>query len=112
MKKTLAILILLLPSSFSIAGTATSANVIGIMSDQGHGDKVFIKLNKPIDNSPDCYTNSIWSFVLPIETELTKKTLFSMLLTAYSAQKPITVIGYGTCDTHNGIETLRRIELK
>lgn len=104
-------LMILIPIS-TYASSINNTQISMLMIDQGHGDKVFIRTSIAHQaGNPSCH-NSIWSFVLPLDTELQNK-MHAMLLAAQTSGKTINLKGYGsTCNVHTGIETLQRIEYK
>lgn len=114
MKKIIKGLILLFTYSIiniTNASTIADTKISMLMLDQYHGDKVYIKTTIPHQlNNPSCH-NSIWSFTLQLTSPLQEK-MYSMLLAAQTAGKKVSLIGYGSCSIHTGIETLRRIEYK
>ena len=59
---------------------------------------IFLAVNETMVNRPGCATDATWHYVIDTSTESGKQS-FSMLLTTYTTNKPITIAGTGTC-TH------------
>lgn len=93
------------------AANISNTHITLLMVDKNHTNKVFIRtsISHPIEN-PACHTSE-WDFVMPYKDDF-DKAMFSMLLTAFSAQKLVTLYGNGVCELRSDIETLRRIEMK
>lgn len=102
---------LLIFSSKLSAANINSTHIALLMVDKNHTEKVFIRtsISHPVE-SPACHTSD-WGFVMQYKDDF-DKAMFSMLLTAFSAQKLVTLYGNGVCELRPAIETLRRIEMK
>lgn len=94
------------------ASDMRNATIQKMMVDTHHGDKLFIKATGSVDSLPSCSINGTWQYLLPLDTELKKDTMTSLLLSAYMAGKKVRLTGSGQCDSYNTIETLRRIEFE
>ena len=94
-------------SSDSIIDTEITA----MMFDKSYGDQVLIKTKDAHPGDLDCFGSS-WSFVLPLTANSIDDKYYAMLLAAQTAGRTVTLTGYGHCNDHSGIETLRRIEFK
>lgn len=102
--------ILFFTTSVSNASGIASTKITSLMLDQQYPNQVFIKTSKPREaGSPDCQ-NSTWSYVLRLDNEKAK-TMYSMLLAAHMAGKPVSLDGTGNCTSYRSVEDLRRIEL-
>jgi hypothetical protein len=102
--------ILLFTTSVTNASGIASTKITNLMLDQQYPNQVFIKTSKPrVAGSPDCH-NSSWSYVLRLDNEKAK-TMYSMLLAAHMAGKPVSLDGTGSCKSYQSVEDLRRIEL-
>ena len=113
MSKKIVISILVMLASFqAVASDMKNATILKMMVDTANGDKIFIKASGDVATTPSCATNSSWQFVLPLNSELTKETMTSFLLSAHMAGKKVRLVGNNLCDTYNSIETLRRIEFE
>ncbi|MGD1336373.1 hypothetical protein ACP6H1_28785 [Vibrio harveyi] len=96
--------------SASHATEIYTTKITTLMLDKKYAHQVYIKTSKPhVSGSPECHASS-WSFVLKIDTDQSE-TMYSVLLAAYMAGKTVNLIGSDTCNSHNGIEDLRRIEI-
>ncbi|MDK9758601.1 hypothetical protein KIV40_25225 [Vibrio sp. D173a] len=103
--------ILLFTTSVTNASGIASTKITSLMLDQLYPNQVFIKTSKPhVAGSPDCHSNSTWSYVLRLDNEKAK-TMYSMLLAAHMAGKPVSLVGTGSCTSFEIVEDLRRIEL-
>lgn len=103
---------LILLGAQAAASDMRNATIQKMMVDTTHGDKIFIKAAGNIDSLPSCSTNGTWQYVLPLNTELQKDTMTSMLLSAYMAGKKVRLTGSGVCDSYGSIETLNRVEFE
>ncbi len=76
-------------------------------------DRIFIQISGDKSNTPECHTNTSWSYVLPLESDL-DKTIFSMLLKAQASDDAVLLEGKsqasGHCNVHGSIETLNYIK--
>lgn len=109
MRITLATLLLLL-SSGVLAGSVSGTLITRLMVDRSQGERIFIRIDGAVANSPSCNTNGTWQFVLPLTTEFEKDTITSLLLSAHMANKKVRLDGNNTCDSFSSIETLKRVE--
>ena len=104
-------IILIILSPFSYASTTGMTNITEIMLDEGNGVKLYFKVAETIPTDGSCSTNQNWPYVFDISTEF-GKSMYSAVLAAYIGQLDVQVFGYGTCDVHNAVETVKRIEFK
>ncbi len=81
------------------------------MFDDIYGNKLYIETTEGW-TEVGCH-RSTWSFVLniPTNSEL-HRNMYSMLLAAKASGAKLKLVGKATCDDHNFIESLRRVELK
>lgn len=99
-----------LSSCYCHADGAIEGAITELAIDRVYGEaKVFIQASGNKDSNPSCHTNSNWSFVLPLSTDL-DRNIFSMLLTARATQGTLRLQGRGLCDVHTGMETLSYIK--
>jgi predicted small integral membrane protein len=96
----------------AVASDMRHATIQKMMVDTTHGDRLFIRATGTAGSFPGCSTNGSWQYVLPLDTELKKDTMMSLILTAYVAGKEVRLIGKDLCDSFSTIETLRRIEFE
>lgn len=109
--KHLILMIFIILSPISYASTTVITNIKEIMLDQDNGVKLYFKVTESTPTDGSCRTNQNWPYVLDISTEF-GKSMYSAILAAYIGKLDIQVFGYGTCDIHNAVETVKRIELK
>lgn len=73
---------------------------------------VFIQVNpKPLDK-PACSSSDDYDYIVDVGASDAGKTIYSMLLSAYSAQKLVEIFGYDRCNIKNGYEDLKSISSK
>ncbi|KZY42912.1 MULTISPECIES: hypothetical protein [unclassified Oleiphilus] len=105
-------ILLLSFSTASVASTLAGAVVDKLMVDTVNGGIMFVSATGTYTAS-GCTTNSTWEYVLPLNSELRKSTMVSMLLAAYASGKTVLLKGNGVCgDTFSSIETLQRVSLE
>ncbi len=99
-----------LATSALFAGAKNGVTINNIMIDRQFTDNmVFIETTTGTDPEyAACHTQGTWSFVMDYKNDL-DKAMYSALLTAQASQKPLKLVGYGTCKV--GFEQLRRIEI-
>ncbi|MCR9577116.1 hypothetical protein NB501_16815 [Vibrio alginolyticus] len=111
--KKMILVVLLFTTHASNAGEIIDTKITSLMFDKQYSHQVYIKTSKQHDSGSkaDCQ-NSVWSFVLKLDSEQAK-SMYSMLLAAHMAGKSVTLAGTGRCDAHRShtIEDLRRVEL-
>ncbi len=114
--KAIAPAIFALPLAITVlpiqAASLSNTKITTLMLDKNHGKAVFIETTTLPTTPISCHHSKRWSYVLPLESDLDKH-FYSMLLTAHAAGKTVNLDGVnGTCAVHDGIETLRRIEIQ
>ncbi|NRD72030.1 hypothetical protein HQQ94_01980 [Shewanella sp. VB17] len=108
-KKYMLSVIVLTASSMSNATTIVNTKITMLKTDKKYSHHVYIKTSVPHEaGAPECHS-SPWSYVLEMDSELSK-SMHSLLLSAYMSGKPISLTGNDTCTAHSTIEDLRRIE--
>ena len=88
--------------------------IVSIMSQQSHGNYIFIKCSQRPSNRNG--QNYYWDFVFDISDmnqDVLVKSIYSNILLAYSTKCNVTIVGSGQVTTEfDGIDILDRIELK
>lgn len=87
-----------------------NAAIKKLMLDAKYGQVLYIRLDKHQTSPTECHINGAWEYVVDISTPLGEK-FYSNLLTLYASGRPARFDGNGQCNFHDGIETLRRVEL-
>lgn len=111
MKRKLSIFFALCISFVSHSAEIDESAISRLMIDRNHGVLIFIDLDKGHSSPIACHSSSSWQFVLDISDDLGKQ-IYSSLLALYASGREGLFAGEGNCNLYNGIETLRRVELK
>jgi hypothetical protein len=107
------ILLLLIITAFitlpSFAGSQTGlvAN-ISVRTDGLH----WFTLSGDRGSMPECTNGHFTYWMIKNENSTYGKSQFSMLLAAYMAQKPVTIIGTGSCTRWGDGEDIKTVQLK
>ena len=110
MKKYIAFLIFCLPS-VALSSTTGVTTIKEIMLDQYNGMNVYFSVAQSLPATDGCRANVDWPFVVDISTEF-GKNLYSAILASYVSKSKVRVFGFGTCNVHTAVETVKRIEFK
>ncbi|TMP24475.1 hypothetical protein CWB99_22300 [Pseudoalteromonas rubra] len=99
---------------FSGASFATSnqtGKITSLLTGPIYGDKLFFNVDGTINNKPSCHTNEHFDYVLDISTP-SGQAYMSLIMTAYAADKTVTVTGYDKCSIYIGVSNFRSINTK
>lgn len=103
---SLIIVTLLLGCAASWAGGASNVTITRIEAEtQGH---FFFYVSSPIQGSPSCASQPATGFVVD-GTTAGGKVVLTLIETAYSMGKTLTMAGNNLCDVHSGFETISDI---
>jgi hypothetical protein len=98
--------ILMLGSVVSRAGGATNVTITRIEAEpQGH---FFFYLSSAIQGSPSCASQPATGFVVD-GTTAGGKVVITLVVTAYTMGKTLSMGGNNLCDVHAGFETISDI---
>lgn len=92
----------------TIASTISDTKISKILIGPQFGNNVFLVLETKPSSVPSCQTNSVYSYVFDGTTEVGKMTL-SAALSAYTAQKSVTIGGGNGCTLYGNVENLNYI---
>ena len=101
---SIAMLICFSTAASSIKNTKISKVLLGPQ----FGNNVFLVIESKASNLPSCQTNGIYSYVFDGTTAVGKMTL-SAVLSAYAAQRTVTIGGANTCSLYGNVENLNYI---
>lgn len=94
------------------ASNLTNVTIEEIAIDPAYGNYVFIRLSTPPTGSPSCASaGHYWHFTFPLSGTAYKE-IYAALLAAQMAGKTITVTGYGSCNEHSSIESMRGMNVQ
>jgi hypothetical protein len=105
------LLLLSLLSFNTIASTIDNTKISKILIGPQFYNNVFLVLDTKPSNIPGCQTNSAYSYVFDGTTDVGKMTL-SAALSAYAAQKFVTIGGGNDCTLYGNVENLNYILVK
>jgi hypothetical protein len=88
-----------------------SGTINNLLTGKVYQGNVFIQLDGAKNGTSDCQTHPHYDFAFDPTTD-EGKVYLSLILTAHSTQKEVTITGYDTCLTRGGIQDLRSIQLK
>ncbi len=110
MKKLFISIVIIFMWFTNASAEISNAKIETLMIHKSLGNLLFIKLeNVTHPNSPSCYTNTNWDFVLPLTSSLDEK-MYSILVTAWASDALINYTGTGNCNDYPSVESLERIE--
>jgi hypothetical protein len=92
-----------LSSVASANGSVSNALVTSIYINLQLGSLAFVTVNTTKTNNPSCSASN--QFVLQLGSSIQNQFL-ALLLTARTAQTPVSLIGEGTCSAYGGVEDL------
>jgi hypothetical protein len=95
--------------SSALAGSATTGLVSNITVSRNDEAAIFIQSGTR-SGAPACASANPTKWAIDVYPEVGKATL-SMLLTAYSLGKRVTITGTGTCDAYGTAETVSFINI-
>ena len=107
MKKPFLVIILIL-LSLCVYGASNTGKIIRVLTGPTYSNLAFIKIAPDPASRPACSTNTNWHYTVRIDNDTGKATL-SVILTAHSSGKTVTVNGFETCNNYPNVDDLKYI---
>ena len=109
--KKLIVVICIFFSQLSMASSITSTKITGVLMGEQNGNIVFIVISPKPNPLPSCQTDGSFNYAFDPSTAVGKATL-SLVLTAYTSQKEVSLTGNDTCTLYGSVENLSQIWAK
>ena len=95
-------------AAFVFTGAANATTTTGIVTsyafNKSVGNVVYVLLSAPLSGRIACATDTNWSYVFPMVTDLDKK-VFATIVEAHVTGHPLTIAGTATCADLPSIES-------